>query len=85
MDLRGTPISADGAAAIAAILPALAGSLKHFALFYPTCAASAAGVLAPALAQAKGLVQLLLGGFDFGPQGAQLVPVLVALLCAKLT
>ena len=43
-------------------------------------AKAAADALAPALAQASGLVGLLMGGYAFGPQGAWwLVPTMSAL------
>ena len=81
LDLQSTTMSAEAIAAIAPVLPALAGSLKHLNLSHCSInAESAASALAPALAQATGLVKLHLDGNGFGPQGAQwLVPVLSSL------
>ena len=81
LDLRGNAMSVEDTAAVAAALPALAGSLKYLHLSYCRIdVEAAANALAPALTQATGLVKLFLGSNEFGPQGAQwLVPVLSAL------
>ena len=81
LDLHHAPMPADGTAAFTSALPALAGSLQHLTLSHCRIyVEAAANALAPALAQATGLVELGLGNNDLGPQGAQwLVPVLSAL------
>ena len=78
LDLASNPFSAQGTAAFAQALLALAGSLKHLDLSYCQIDAStAASTLAPALAQVTGLAKLHLVTSNFAPQGAQwLVPVL---------
>ena len=59
LDLSSNAMSAEGTAAFASVLCAFAGSLKHLNLF--DCnkdTEAAANALAPALAQATGLVEL---------------------------
>ena len=81
LEVSGTPMRPQGTAAFAAALPAIAGSLKHLNL--TSCridVEAAATALAPALAQATGLVELRLANNDLGAQGVQwLATVLGAL------
>ena len=81
LNLYGNNLSAEGTAAIAEVLPALSVSLTHLTLSHCNIdAEAAASALAPALAQAIGLVELHLRYNPFGPQGGQwLPPVLTAL------
>ena len=81
LDLRYNLMRAEGTTALAQVLPALVKSLTHLTLGHCHIDAStAASALAPALAQATGLVKLDLQGNDLGPQASQwLVPVLSAL------
>lgn len=74
-------MSAEVTVAFSMALPGLAGSLMRLDLSSWSIGAQAATTaLAPALAQATGLVEVRLGDNDLGPQGAQwLVPVLTAL------
>ena len=76
--VAGNAMSAE----VTAAFPALAGSLQQLTLSHCRIDVEAAdNALAPALAQATGLVELGLGNNDLGPQGAQwLVPVFSALL-----
>ena len=94
LEMRYSIWGNEGTTAFVAVLPALSGSLKHLTLFAVELdAEAAANALAPALAQAVGLVELRCGCNGFGQQGAQwLVPVLstlphlrtVDLQCCKL-
>ena len=81
LNLRGNDLKSDVTAAFAEVLPALASSLTHLNL--SNCgidSEAAAGALAPALAQATGLVELHLNSNSFGPRAGQwLPPVLTAL------
>ena len=79
--LPGNQMGCQGTAALAAVLPSLAGSLKHLGLRECSIAADAAASdLAPAIALATGLTELSLSCNLLGPQGAQwLVPLLSAL------
>ena len=81
LDLHRTAMGADGTAALAAVLPALAGSLMHLNLTDCSIdAKTAANALAPALAPAIALVRLCLYCNALGSRAAAwLVPVVSAL------
>ena len=67
LDLSGNTMGAEGTAAFSSALPAIAGSLTHLNLL--CCCMDVevvATFLAPALAQAIGLVELSLSWSDFG-------------------
>ena len=81
LNLYGNNLGAEGTAAFAEALARLSVSLTHLSVSSCSLDAGAAALaLAPALAQATGLVELHLGYNPFGPQGGQwLPPVLTAL------
>lgn len=75
LDLTHTPLGAVGTAALARALPSLAASLRHLCL--SSCkldADTAAYVLAPALALARGLVKLRLEHNELGHRAAIWLP-----------
>lgn len=81
LDLSKSGMGVDGTAALAAVLPAFAGSLARLTLSYCSIdVEAAANTLAPALAQVTCLVELHLDINRLEPFGAErLVPVLSCL------
>lgn len=78
LDLHDPSMSAEGTAALAAVLPSLAGSLTHLHLSHSRIdVEAAASALAPALAKTSSLTELCLKNLKpLGQEWLAMVPIL---------